>query len=67
VFLCISVVVKDACVRDCRGLGLYTVGIVGYSVGGECVGGRASMVTGCGRIGGRSEDKGRKWMRRGRK
>jgi hypothetical protein len=34
------VVVKGACVRDCRGLGLYTVG----TAGGECVGGRGSIV-----------------------
>jgi hypothetical protein len=47
VFLCISVVlVEVACVRDCRGLGLCKVGIVGWSVGNECVGGRGSLVTG---------------------
>jgi hypothetical protein len=32
-------------------------------VGGECVGGRGSLVTGWGRI----EDRGREWMRRSRK
>jgi hypothetical protein len=46
VFGCISVVVVEgACVRDCRGLGLCEVGIVGWSVGDECVGGRGSLVT----------------------
>jgi hypothetical protein len=40
VFGCISaVIVKSVCVRDCRELGLYIVGTVGYSVG-ECVQGR---------------------------
>jgi hypothetical protein len=46
VFGCISIVVEGAFVRDYRGLGLCTVGIVGYSVGGEYVGGRGSVVTG---------------------
>jgi hypothetical protein len=51
VFRCICAVVeKGVCVRDCRSLELCTVGRVGYSVGSECVGGRANMVTGWGRI-----------------
>jgi hypothetical protein len=46
VFGCISVVVVyGACVKNCRGLGLYKVGTVGWSVDGECVGGRGSVVT----------------------
>jgi hypothetical protein len=41
VFGCISVVVLEgACVRDCRSLGWCKVGIVGWSVGDECEGGR---------------------------
>jgi hypothetical protein len=46
VFEGISLVVEGACVRDFRWLGLCTVGTLGYSVGGECVGGRGSLVTG---------------------
>jgi hypothetical protein len=47
VFGYISVIVKeDVCVRDCRGLGLYKVGLVGCSVGDECEQGRGSLVTG---------------------
>jgi hypothetical protein len=49
VFGCISVVVEEgACVRDCRGLGLCKVGIVGWSVGDEIEGGKDSLVTGWG-------------------
>jgi hypothetical protein len=55
---CISVVVEGACVRDCRGLGLCQVGTVGWSVGGECAGGRGSVVTGWGRIEGEGEEGG---------
>jgi hypothetical protein len=55
VFGCISVVVEGACVKDCRGLGLYTVGIVGWSAGDECIGGRGSLVIGWGRMGGKGE------------
>jgi hypothetical protein len=41
VFGCISVVVlESSCVRDCRVLESCEVGIVGWSVGDECVGGR---------------------------
>jgi hypothetical protein len=41
VFGYISVVVEEGvCVRVCKDLGLYTVGIVGCSVGDECEGGR---------------------------
>jgi hypothetical protein len=46
VFGWISVVVEGACVRDCRGLGLCTVGTVGSSSGCECVEASGSMVTG---------------------
>jgi hypothetical protein len=52
VFWCISiVVVEGACVRDCRGLRLSKVGIVGWQVGDECVGGKGSLVTGYGKMG----------------
>jgi hypothetical protein len=51
VFGYISVVaVEGICVRDCRVLGLCTVGTVGSSAGGEYVGGRGGIVTGWGRI-----------------
>jgi hypothetical protein len=33
----------SACVRDCRGTGVCTVGIVGWLAGGECVGGWGSV------------------------
>jgi hypothetical protein len=36
-------------------------------MGGECVGGRHSVVTGLRQIGRGGVDIGRKWMRRGRK
>jgi hypothetical protein len=52
VFGCISVGVFSACVRECRGLGLCKVGIVGWSACGECMGERDSLVTGWGRMGG---------------
>jgi hypothetical protein len=59
VFGCISVVlVEGACVRDFRGLWLCRVGIVGWSVGDECVGGRGSMVKGYGRMGGEGDGRG---------
>jgi hypothetical protein len=48
VFGCISVVVEGAYDRDCRGLRLCKVGIVGWSAGDECVGGWGSQVTGWG-------------------
>jgi hypothetical protein len=51
VFGCISVVMEGACVRDCRNLGLCKVGVVGWSAGDECVRGRDSLVTVCGRMG----------------
>jgi hypothetical protein len=61
VFVCISVVVVEgACVRDCRGLGLCIVGIVGWSAGDECVGRRGSLETGWGRIGREGEVRKRK-------
>jgi hypothetical protein len=59
VFGCISVVVQGVSVRDCRGLGLCTVGTVGQSTGGACVGEKGSVVTGQGRIGRRGEDRGK--------
>jgi hypothetical protein len=48
-------VVGGAFVRDCRELGLCKVGILGWSAGVECVGGRGILVTGLGRVGGESE------------
>jgi hypothetical protein len=65
VFGCISVVVvKGACVRDCRGLGLCTLGPSRLVSHGECVGGRGCVVTGWGRIGGIGKDQLREWMRK---
>jgi hypothetical protein len=56
VFRYISVfVVEGACVRDCTGLRLCKVAIVGWSVVDESVGGRGSLVTGSGRMGGEGE------------
>jgi hypothetical protein len=56
VFGYISVVVGESgCVKDCKGLGLCKVGIVVCSVGDECEGGRGSLVTGLGRMGGKGE------------
>jgi hypothetical protein len=67
VFGCISVVVvQGACVRDCRGLGLCKVGIVGLSVGDECVGGRCYLVTGLGKMGEEGEGRHRDCIRRDR-
>jgi hypothetical protein len=40
--------------RDCRGLGVCTVGTVGQSAGDECVGGWGSVVIGWGRTEGES-------------
>jgi hypothetical protein len=42
-FCCCSI---GCCVRDCRRLGLCKVGVVGWTAGDECVGGRGSLVTG---------------------
>jgi hypothetical protein len=53
------VVVEGVCVSNCRGLGLCAVGRVGWSAGSECVGERSSVVTGLGRLGGESEDRGK--------
>jgi hypothetical protein len=56
---CISVVVVEGvCVRDCRGSGLYTVGI-GQSAGGECVGGRGTVLIGWRHVGRETEDGGK--------
>jgi hypothetical protein len=52
------VVVEGGCVRDCRSLGLCKFGIVGWLLGDECVGGRGSLVTGWGRMGGEGEGRG---------
>jgi hypothetical protein len=41
-FCCCS---RGCCVRDCRGLGLFNVGVVCWSAGDECVGGRGSLLT----------------------
>jgi hypothetical protein len=38
-----------------QGFGLCKVDIVGWSAGDECVGGRGSLVTGWGRMGGEGE------------
>jgi hypothetical protein len=51
--------VEGAGVRDCRGLGLCKVGILGWSAGDGCVGGRASLVIGLGRMGGEGKGRGR--------
>jgi hypothetical protein len=40
------IVVEGACIRNCRRLGLCTDGMVDYSVGGEHVRERGSVVTG---------------------
>jgi hypothetical protein len=64
VFGYISVVVVN---DDCRGLGLCAVGTVGNSADDDCGGGRSSVVTGWGRMGGGGKDTGKEWMRRGRK
>jgi hypothetical protein len=63
VYFCCS---GGACVRDCRGLGLCKIGIVGWSAGDECVGGRGSLVLGSERMAGEGECWGKEWMRRGR-
>jgi hypothetical protein len=61
VFGCISVfVIKGACVRDCRGLEFCKVGIIDWSLGDECVGGRGSLVTGWGRMGEEGEGRGKR-------
>jgi hypothetical protein len=57
-------VVEGAYVRDCRGLGLCKVGIVGWSAGNEYVGASGSLMTGWGRMEGESEGWGREWVRR---
>jgi hypothetical protein len=57
-FLCIWVYFH-CCSRGCFCQGLCTVGTVGYLVGGECVSGRTSVLTGGGRIAGGGEDRGK--------
>jgi hypothetical protein len=52
---------------DFSRLGVFMVGIVNYSTGGECAGGSGSVLTCWGRIGGGGEGRGREWMRKGRK
>jgi hypothetical protein len=50
----------------CQGLqdfGLCKLGIVGWSAGNECVGGKGSLVTGWGKIGGEARGRGREWAR----
>jgi hypothetical protein len=44
-WVCGHCVCLGVSVRDCRGLGLCTVGTVGQSVGGECIGWKGSVVT----------------------
>jgi hypothetical protein len=46
---------------------LCTVGIVGWTAGGECARGRGRVVNGWGRVGGEGEDMGREWMRSDRR
>jgi hypothetical protein len=49
----------------CQGLqelGLCKVGIVGWSAGGECIGGRGSLLTVWGRMEGEGKDRGREWV-----
>jgi hypothetical protein len=61
VFGYISVVVEEGVyVRDCRVWGLCKVGIVGWSAGGECKGGRGSLVTGWERMEGEGEGWGKR-------
>jgi hypothetical protein len=45
---------------------LCKVGIVGWSVGDECEGGRGSLVTGLGRIGAQSENWGKRVGEKGK-
>jgi hypothetical protein len=62
VFVCISVVVVEVLVSGIvGGCGLCKVGIVGWSAGDECVGGRGSLMTGWGRMGREGESRGREW------
>jgi hypothetical protein len=52
---CISTVVAEgACVRDCQ---VCSVGIVGSFASGVCVGGRNSVMTAWGRMGGKTGGK----------
>jgi hypothetical protein len=57
--LCLGVfllfVVEGVCVRDCKGLGLCKVSIVGRLAGDECEGGRGNLVTDGGRMRGKGE------------
>jgi hypothetical protein len=64
IFLCWSV--RCLC-QGLQGLVLCKVGIVGWSAGDECVGGRCSLVTSWGRVGGAGISRGRARMRRGRR
>jgi hypothetical protein len=57
-------VVEGVCVRDCKGLGLCKVSIVGRLAGDECEGGRGNLVTDGGRMRGKGEAGGREWVRR---
>jgi hypothetical protein len=55
VLVCVWVYFCCSCGCLCQGLqglGLYTVGTVSQSAGGECVRGSSSVLTGWGRIGG---------------
>jgi hypothetical protein len=60
VFGYISIVKEGVCVKDYRGLGLCKVGIVGWSVGDECEGGRGSLVTDWGRVEGDGDNWGKR-------
>jgi hypothetical protein len=60
-------VVEGACVRNCRGIGLCSVGTVSQSAGGKCGGGRYSEVKSRRKRRGGDEDRTKEWMKRGRK
>jgi hypothetical protein len=47
-----TVAVEGTYVRDCREYRGCMVGMIVYSVGGECVGGRGNVATGWAMIGG---------------
>jgi hypothetical protein len=62
-----TLVLEDVCVRDFRGLGVFAFGTVDESPDGECIGGRGSVMTDWGRVGGGGKDSSTEWNRSGRK
>jgi hypothetical protein len=66
VFGCISVVVEGAFVRNCRGMGLCKVGVVGWSVGDDYVGVTGTLVTGWRGVGREGEGRVREMVRKDR-